>query len=144
MKKLVWVAGLVLLLAFFFPDGIKLPEPAKPVDVVDVEVSPAIVTALAEATIEDKAHIAGTYDGMLRVITRDKGTRIKTTERWADFQANTLQLAIETPGQYPGLDVAIEEVFKTQLGTDDVLPTDAETQQKIVKACQIVSASARK
>lgn len=144
MKKLVWVAGLVLLLAFVFPDGLKLPEPAKPVDAVDVEVSPAIVKALAEATPEDKAHVAGTYDGMLRVISRDKGKRIKTTERWADFQANTLQLAIETPGQYSGLDVAIEEVFKTQLGTDDVLPTDEATQQKIIKACQIVSASARK
>jgi hypothetical protein len=68
----------------------------------------------------------------------------RLTERWSDFQANTLQLAIETSGKYSGLDVAIENVFKTQLGTDDVLPTDSATQQKIIKACQIVAASARK
>lgn len=145
MKKLVWVAGLVLLLAFVYPNGIKLPLSGPPTDVpANVDVDAAVVEALADATAEDKAHVAGTYDGMLRVFNRDKGVRIKTTEKWADFQANTLQLAIETAGEYPGLDVAIENVFKTQLGTDDVLPTNSDTQQKIVAACQIISASARK
>lgn len=145
MKKLVWVAGLFLAVAILFPNGFSLPS-AKPVPAVVVDVVPdaAIVTALASATAEDKAHVAGTYEGMLRVFNRDKGTRIKTTEKWADFQENTLQLAMETPGKYEGLDVAIENVFKTQLGTDDVLPTSEETQQKIIKACQIIVASARK
>lgn len=146
MKKLVWVAGLILVLAFLYPNGITLPKPKPeptPV-VVDVEPDAAIVAALASATPEDKFHIAGTYTGMLRVIERDKGVRVKTTEKLADFQANTLQLAIETPGKYPGLDVAIENVFKAQLGTDAVLSVDAAAQQKIVKACQIIIASAQK
>jgi hypothetical protein len=149
MKKLVWVAGLLLIVALLYPNGISLPTPSPepvpvpaPDDVVDT--NPEIVSLLANATAEDKQRIAGTYEGMLRVFTRDKGTRVKTTEQWADFQANTLQLAIDTPGKYPGLDVAIENVFKTQLGTDDVLPTNPETQQQINKACRIIIASARK
>jgi hypothetical protein len=148
MKKLVWVAGLLLVVALLYPNGFSLPVPGPKPEPVPapalVDTDPAIVATLANATAEDKQHIAGVYEGMLRVFNRDKGVRVKTTERWADFQANTLQLAIETPGEYPGLDVAIENVFKTQLGTDDVLPTNTDTQQKITKACQIIIASARK
>lgn len=147
MKKLVWVAGLLLVVALFYPNGISFPVPgAKPTPLVpaSVEADTAILAALKSATAEDKQHIAGVYAGMLRVFNRDKGARVKTTEQWADFQANTLQLAIETTGKYPGLDVAIENVFKTQLDTDDVLPATEETQQKIVKACQIIMASAQK
>jgi len=144
MKKLVWVAGLVLLVALFFPNGISLPTP-KPVPApVDVETDATIVKILAEATPEDKAHIAGVYDAMATVLRRDNGVRIKTTERWSDYQANTLQLAMETPGKYEGLDVAIEDVFKKTVGTDDVLPNNPETQQRLVKACEVVAASARK
>lgn len=146
MKKLVWVAGLVLVVALLFPNGITLPKPQPtpaPVD-VDVPVDAAVVKALATATPEDKAHVAGIYDAMATVLKRDNGQRIKTTERWADYQANMLQLAVTTPGKYEGLDVAIEGVFKTQLGTDDVIANNPETQQKLVKACEIIAASARK
>lgn len=145
MKKLVWVAGALLVFAVLYPNGIELPNLGGDAEVVvNVESDAAVVKALAAATAEDKAHVAGTYEGVLRVVTRDKGERIKTTEKLSDFQANTLQLAMETPGKYEGLDVAIENVFKTQLGTDDVLPNDPATQQKIIKACQIIVASARK
>lgn len=146
MKKLVWVAGLVLLFALVFPNGISLPTP-KPVPVpapVDAPTDAEIVKILSEATPDDKAHVAAVYDAMAAVLKRDNGVRIKTTERWSDYQANTLQLAVETPGVYPGLDAAIEAVFKREVGTDDVLPNNPETQQKLVKACEIVSASARK
>lgn len=144
MKKLVWVAGLVLLLAVVFPNGIKLPSP-KPVPApVEVEVSDEIVKALAKATAEDKAHVVGIYDAMAVVLKRDNGQRIKTTERWADYQSNMLRLAVPEPGKYEGLDVAIEAVFLKQLGTDDVMSNTPETQQKLIKACQIVAASARK
>lgn len=146
MKKLVWVAGLFLALAILYPNGITLPNikptPA-PVD-VDVPVDAAVVKALANATPEDKAHVAGIYDAMAVVLKRDNGTRIKTTERWADYQANMLQLAVTEPNKYEGLDVAIEGVFKAQIGTDDVTANTPETQQKIIRACQIVAASARK
>lgn len=145
MKKLVWIAGVVLLLAVVYPNGIKLPV-LRPTPTVpaDVEIDSAVVAALTNATAEDKAHVAGIYDGMLQVLKRDNGARIKTTEKWADFQTNTLHLAVETVGEYSGLDVAIENVFKTQLGTDDVLPTNPETQKKLAAACQIISASASK
>lgn len=146
MKKLVWVAGLILVLAIFYPNGISLskPEPGPTPTPVNVEISAAVVSALADATAEDKAHVAGIYDAMAAVLKRDAGKRIKNTERWADYQANTLQLAVTEPGKYPGLDVAIEETFKTQVGTDDVVPTDAATQQKLITACEIIAASARK
>lgn len=146
MKKLVWVAGLVFVVALLFPDGITLPKPKPtpaPVDVA-VPVDAAVVKALANATPEDKAHVAGIYDAMAVVLKRDNGQRIKTTERLSDYQTNMLQLAVATPGKYEGLDVAIENVFKTQIGTDDVIVNTPETQQKILKACQIVAASARK
>ena len=146
MKKLVLVAGVVLLLSFVFPDGIKLParNPKPAPETVDVGVSETIVKLLADATPEERARVDGVYSAMAKVIARDNGVRIKTTERWADYQANTLNLAVDTPGKYPGLDVAIEQVFKDQLGTDDVMANVVETQQKLIKACQIIAASARK
>lgn len=148
MKKLVLVAGVILLLSFVFPDGIKLtppvPAPVPAPAPVAVGVSDTIVTLLANASAEDKTRIDGVYTAMAAVLGRDKGARIKNTERWADYQANTLQLAIETPGKYPGLDAAIEAVFAQQVGTDDVMPADPETQKKLITACQIIAASARK
>lgn len=146
MKKLVWVAGLILVLALLYPNGITLPKPQPtpaPID-VDVAVDEAVVKALASATPEDKAHVVGIYSAMAAVLRRDNGQRIKTTERWSDYQANMLQLAVTEPGKYLGLDVAIEGVFKSQLGTDDVVSNTPETQQKLIKACEIVAASARK
>lgn len=147
MKKLVWVAGAILLLSFVYPNGITLPVRPQPAPVpapVDTPVSDEIVAALQTATAKDKARVRDVYTAMSAVLTRDAGKRVKTTEQWADYQANTLQLAIDTPGKYPGLDRAIEAVFLQQVGTDDVLPTNPETREKLVKACQIVAASASK
>jgi hypothetical protein len=144
MKKLVWLAGLLLVVALVYPNGITLPSSQPTPPAVVVPVDDEIVKILAKATGEDKAHVAGVYDAMATVLKRDNGVRIKNTERWSDYQANTLQLAIETPGVYTGLDVAIEAVFKREIGTDDVQPNNPETQQKLIRACEIVSASARK
>jgi hypothetical protein len=146
MKKLVWVAGFVLALSIFYPNGITLPTRPNPAPVpapVDVPVSDAIVAALRSAPAADKARVRDVYSAMATVLQRDSGQRIKTTEQWADYQANTLQLAIDTPGKYPGLDVAIEQVFLQQTGTDDVLPANPETRAQLLKACQIVAASAK-
>lgn len=144
MKKLVWLAGLLLVVAIVYPNGITLPSSKPTPPAVVVPVDDAIVTALAKAPAADKAHVAGVYDAMAIVLKRDNGVRIKNTERWSDYQANTLQLAIATPGVYTGLDVAIEDVFKREIGTDDVQPNNPETQQKLIRACEIVAASARK
>jgi hypothetical protein len=145
MKKLVLVAGALLLFSLLFPNGVTLPVvgPA-----VVAPVAPAadtdskIVELLKEATPEDKARVVSIYNGMRVVLARDKGERISSTEKWADFQANTLQLAVEQVGRYPGLDDAIEAVFAKQVGTDDVVPTKADTLTKLLKACEIIAASA--
>lgn len=146
MKKLVLVAGAFLLFSLLFPNGITLPavQPAVVAPVVPaVDTDSKIVELLKEATPEDKARVVSIYDGMRFVLARDKGERIGSTEKWADFQANTLQLAVEQVGRYPGLDDAIEAVFAKQVGTDDVVPTNDETRQKLLKACEIIAASAR-
>lgn len=146
MKKLVLVAGALLLFSLLFPNGVQLPKP-KPVVVVPVapEVTPdsTIVKLLKDATAEDKARIVSIYEGMAYVLRRDVGARLNTTEKWAEFQANTLQLAVEQVGKYPGLDDAIESVFARSIGTDDVVPSTPENQQKLLKACEIIIASAQ-
>lgn len=146
MKKLVLVAGILLLLSLVFPNGVKLPSLPAPVVVPvapDVEVDATIAKLLSTATAEDKSRVASIYDGMAYVLRRDAGKRLNTTEKWAEFQANTLQLAVEQVGKYPRLDVAIEAVFARSVGTDDVVPATPETQQKLLKACEIIAASAR-
>jgi hypothetical protein len=150
MKKLVWIAGALLLFSFVFPNGLTLPKPPAPAPapapapVVPVaDTDPAIVAALTNATAEDKARIVSVYSGAVHVLSRDAGKRVSNTEKWADMHANTLQLAIDTPGKYPGLDAAIEGVFARAIGTDDVVIVDAEMQKKLLRACEVVIASAR-
>lgn len=156
MKKLLVFAGALLFLSFVFPNGVPL-KPIVPAPVVPVvppepvtppappaETSAEIVRILATAPVADRDRISGVYDALKVIMTvRDNGKRINTTEKWAELQANTLQLAIDTPGKYPGLDAAIEQVFKDKVGTDDVLSMTTDTLQKIAKACEVVSASAQ-
>jgi hypothetical protein len=146
MKKLVLVAGILLLLSLVFPNGVKLPSLPAPVVVPvapDGAVDATIAKLLSTATAEDKARVASIYDGMAYVLRRDAGKRLNTTEKWVEFQANTLQLAVEQVGKYPGLDKAIEDVFLAKLGTDDVLPGTPETQAKLLDACETIANSAR-
>lgn len=152
MKKLVWIAGLVVLLAFAFPNGFEMPVPAPapaPAPVVPVAPSdPTIVKILEVATPEDRNRIIGVYSGLRTVLSRDNGVRLNNTEKWAEVQAATLQMAIETPGKYPGLDVAIENVFKTAVQSDDVdatvvNPVKGPVLAGLLKACETVVASAR-
>jgi len=145
MKILVWIAALLVGLSIVYPDGISIPQPVPPVVVPEApaETDATIVTLLKDATPADKSRIVSIYEGMKFVLARDKGQRINTTEKWRDYQANTLQLSVEQVGKYPGLDVAIEGVFKAVVGTDDVLPANPETQQKLLKACEIIANSAK-
>lgn len=147
MKNLIWLAAALLVLSFVYPNGPSLPsrppvapEPAPVVGPVDE----SLVKLLANATTADKVRIADVYDALIFVLKRDAGKRVVTTEQWADLMANTLQLAIETPGKYPGVDEAIETIFTTTVGTDDVLPGNPETQKKLIAACEIVANSARR
>ena len=145
LSKLMWLAAALLVLSFVFPNGFDVPGLA-PVDpAVTGPTDVAVVSALADATSEDRAHIAGIYTGLVTVLKRDSTKlplRIATTEQWADLQANTLQLAIETPGVYPGLDTAIEAVFAQAIGTDDVMSVTADVQQKLIAACETITNSA--
>lgn len=145
MKNFVWIAAALLVLSFIYPNGPTLPvrppvpQPAPaPAPVVDERLA----ALLAKADAADKQRIADVYNALIFVLRRDAGARVTTTEQWADLAANTLQLAIETPGKYPGVDTAIESVFLATVGTDDVLPNNPDTQQKLIAACEIVVNSA--
>ena len=147
LNKLVWLAGALLVLSLVFPNGFDVPGTAPQVidPVVIGPTDAAVVSALADATPEDRAHIAGIYTGLVAVLKRDSAKpplRIATTEQWADLQANTLQLAIETPGVYLGLDTAIEAVFAQAIGTDDVMSVTLDVQQKLITACETITNSA--
>lgn len=148
MKKLVWVAGLVLLLSFVFPNGLSLPggKPEVDVDVVSAPQDPQIVKLLAKADAADKRRIVSVYTGLGTVLKRDAvKKRLKTTEQWAEVQGETLDLAIDPANvnKYPGLDVAINDVFLRVLGTDDVLPGNDDTRGKLLEACDIIVSSAQ-
>jgi hypothetical protein len=145
LNKLVWLAGALLVLSLVFPNGFDsvnspapeaTPEVAGPTDA-------AVAAALAEATPEDRARVTGIYSALAKVMTRDAGKRITTTEQWAELQANTLQLAIDTPGKYAGLDTAIEAVFVQAVGTDDVVSVTDDVQKKLVTACETIANSAQ-
>lgn len=152
MNKLLWFAGLLLAVSFLFPNGIDLTRPAPPAPVPVpapepapvVETDAKIVELLANADAADKNRIVGVYSAMMTILQRDDGKLVNTTEKWAMWHANTLTLAIDQPGKYPGLDMAIEEVFRRTVGTDDVLPNNGETQMKLLKACEIIVESAKK
>lgn len=151
MKKMVWVAAALLVFALFFPNGVSLPSfsSVSNNDVAsDVKPDAAVVKLLAPADRAEKNRVISVYTGLKTVLARDKGQRINTTEKWEEVQAATLQMAIDEPGKYPGLDEAIEAVFVAAVKDDN---TDAtvvnavtpEMQAKLVKACDILIASAK-
>lgn len=149
MKRIVWLAAAVVLVAFIFPNGISLPKPAPqpagPVTPVPVgEVDNDVVARLSAASREDKDRVVSAYVGLRTVMARDKGEGIKTTEKFAMLHARTLNLAIDTPGKYAGLDEAIEAVFARALGTDDSVVVTPEVLAKVLTACDIIVNSARK
>lgn len=144
-KKLLLVvlAGVLLAVSVLYPNGPTFKSAGKPAVVVG-PVDDKIVELLAKADAADKRRIDGMYSALAFIVKRDKGERVVTTEQWAALQARTLELAVEQPGKYSGLDAAIENVFLTTLGTDDVLPGSPEVQQKLVAACEKIANSARK
>jgi hypothetical protein len=153
MKKLVLAAGVLLGFAVFFPNGINVSKYfSKPVAVDDVAVSAepdaAIVKALTGATAADKARVVSVYTGLKEVLNRDNAARVNTTEKFEELHARTLQMAIATPGKYEGLDAAIEAVFAAAVKDADtdpsvVNPVTLLMQSKLVKACDVIIASAR-
>lgn len=152
MKKLVWAAAALLGFAIVFPDGISFsglskPDPT-PAVVVDKVTDSKIVELLADADKKDKARIASVYSALASVLKKDNGQRINTTEKWAELHASTLGLAIDSPGKYPGLDVAIEDVFYKVVGTEGidasvVNPVTPLVQRKLIEAANIIAASAK-
>jgi hypothetical protein len=158
MKPAVWLAGLILLAAFVFPNGVALPRPPQPVPapVIPEPVKPTvppdadIVRILATAAPAEKARIAGVYTGLKRVVQNDTEKLLTTTEQTALAQARTLQLAtgdMPIKGKYVDLDKAIEAVFARKLGKEldrddkEVAAVDDKIRAKIVEACDVVIAS---
>lgn len=145
MKKLALAAGLLLLLSVVFPDGPRLQGTTKPVSRPAVSAGPRdaeIVKLLANSDAADRARIYDVYTSLKTVLQRPTApARITTTEKWEELHGHTLDLAIEQVNKYPGLDVAIERVFQTAVGTDDVMPGNAETLKKLGEACDIIANS---
>jgi hypothetical protein len=142
-KFLVLVSGLVLVLSFVQPYVLPFGPADKPPAVApNAEVDADIVVTLRNAEVADKRRVVGVYQGLKTVLTRDAGKRVANTEQWAELQARTLEMAIDTPGKYPGLDRQIEAVFLRCVGTDDVVPTNAETQRNLIRAADIIANSA--
>ena len=140
---MLWLAGALLAVSVLFPNGPSASFFSKPVAPVAPKVTDkTLLEILKPATPEDLARINGVYSALGVVLARDGGERVNTTEQWAELQARTLQLAIDTPGKYKGLDDAIETVFLKTVGTDDVMPNNPDTQKKLVAACEIIANSA--
>lgn len=144
IKKIaVLISGVVLLLSFVQPYVFPVSEAVDvPVVSPNADVDADIVATLSGADLADKRRIVSVYQGLVVVLKRDGGKRVSNTEQWAELQARTLELAIDTPGKYPGLDRQIEAVFLRCVGTDDVVPNNAETQKKLIQAAEIVANSA--
>jgi hypothetical protein len=140
MKNLVWLFGVLLALSFFVPTGRFVKPQVTPI--VPGETDPAIVAVLKPATVEDRNRVASIYTGLQTVITRDNGQLVNNTERLAVLQANTLKLAVDQVGKYPGLDKAIEAVFASAVGTDDVVTVTPEIATKLSAACAVIVNSA--
>ena len=138
---ILWLAGAMLAVSLLFPNGFSSPKPAADPGTPKV-TDKTLLEILKPATPEDLARINGVYTALGVVLARDSGERVTTTEQWAELQARTLQLAIDTPGKYKGLDDAIETVFLKTVGTDDVMPNNPDTQKKLVTACEIIANSA--
>jgi len=147
--KLVLLAGVLLAISLLFPNGpgafMAKPEPvvAPVAPVVEHATDAGILTLLANATPEDKARTDSVYTGLARVLTRDNSARVNTTEQLHDIQTNTLQLAIEKPGTYPGLDVAIEQLFDAAIGSKEVQSITPDMLKKIIDVCETIASSAR-
>ncbi|NDC10564.1 MAG: hypothetical protein EBZ75_14740 [Oxalobacteraceae bacterium] len=144
MKKLVWVAGLFLALSVAFPHGLPLkPLVSKPDAVVPTATpDPTIVKLLTGADVEDKNRIVSVYSGLLNVLSRAATPQLMSnTEKWELVQQNTLTVAIDKVGKYPGLDEAIESVFAKAVGTDDVVPVTPEVVKQLSDACEIIISS---
>jgi hypothetical protein len=140
---MLWLAGALLAASVLFPNGPSLSFFSKPAPPPAPKVTDkTLLEILKPATPEDLARINGVYSALGVVLARDSGERVTTTEQWAELQARTLQLAIDTPGKYKGLDDAIETVFLKTVGTDDVMPNNPDTQKKLVAACEIIANSA--
>lgn len=150
MKKLVWVFGILLALSFALPNDLSVliprpkPTPVTPDVVPNAGTDAAIVAALKTATPEDKARVVDVYTGLGGVLRRDKANGfVATTEQFAKLHERTLITAIDTPGKYEGLDVAIEAVFAAAVGTDDVVSVTPELREKLISASAVVANSAK-
>lgn len=148
MKSLVWVLGLLLALSFVVPDTMPVwvPVPTPPVTPnisPDVQTDANVVAALSNASAQDRFHVFDIYSSMAKVIKRDKGEFISTSEQFAKLQERALTMAIEQPGKYPGLDKAIEAVFMSAFETDDVVAITEPVRENLIKACEVIAKSAQ-
>lgn len=93
----------------------------------------------------DRTYLANFYDSMAFILLRDKdrkdGPIIQTTEDFAVFHGGSLEAAIDRAkiGNYPGLDVAIDKVFFTAVGTDEPRKLTDSERDRLIVACGVLT-----
>jgi hypothetical protein len=119
---------------------IRAPQPAPEF----LALAEPIREYLPKMTPGDRQYLAHFYDAMAFIILRD-GDReqpiITDTDKFEAFHGGSLRLAVDRKdvGKYGDLGKAIDKVFATAMGTDDVVPLDKDARAKIVTACGVLS-----
>lgn len=147
-KIFTLVAAVLFCGSLMFPNGIPLPTPPAPtpptVTTPVVPADAAVATALRSATPADRARVVDIYTSFAKVVERDAGNALKTNEHISQLQERALIMAVETPGKYPGLDVAIDAAIARAFdGNLDVVALTPETRKNVITACWSIVAAAR-
>jgi hypothetical protein len=135
MKHILAAVVAVALVWSFLPSPGPLP-PAVPTNTVTAALSPA--------SKQDKARVAAFYFALADVVEREADVA-STVGMFRTLHSRSLDRAFkgtDLPGKYPGLDVAINDLLVTAVGTDDV-PLPPAKRQALVQALKGVANAAR-
>lgn len=152
--KVEWrfIVAVVLLLFAWKGSSIRMDWPPAPSTVISTPKPDKALLVWAEPLRKilpsmlpaDRQYLANFYDALAFVLIRDSKRSdpiLKTTEDFAVFHGGSLEAAIdkEKVGVYPGLDEAVDQVFATAIGSDDVKVIDADTRTKLAAASGVLS-----
>lgn len=134
MKQLVLIAA-VAFLGYTFIQPVRSPD-------TPVVVEGPVAVALRSASSTDRENMSALYNALADVTERDAGpNQIPNTGAWRRCHSSALRLAVggtPLPGQYPGLDTAVEQVLAQYFSLDNA-PLTPELRAKIVAACREVA-----
>lgn len=146
MSPAVRAAAVVVILFFAYRGksmGVQWPVPAATSKPTAAAMEWSKDLGADSCLPADRAYYSSFYHALEQVVDRD-GLRtqpvIDTTEKFARFQAGSLDLAIDQKnvGKYEGLGRRIDNVFKAALG-DDVQAITPEVREKLKAACAAIA-----